>query len=248
MYKIYVIINTINNKLYIGQTKHSLNKRFSGHKTKSNNGSKSALHCAMRLHGIENFSIELIYECSTLEEVNIKEIEYIKRFNSIAPYGYNILEGGDCAPKIISGPFTEEHKNKIKDAHKKGSKPIVQFDIKTGELIKEWSSGKDLLRGGFNRANIISLCKSTKAFGYIYDYGWCYKTTYESVTDKTTFATAFYSAHGRTIKCLDMNDNLVKIYYKIVDAARELNCNPSSISDCVNGRAKTCKGYKWAYL
>jgi len=246
MYKIYIIRNTINNKLYIGQTKLSLRTRFVGHKAKSNNGSKTAIHSAMRLHGIENFQIELICECETIEEVNQKEIEYIKQFNSIAPCGYNILEGGDCAPHNV-GPFTTEHKNKLKEAHKKSCKPIVQFSIETGELIKEWSSGKELIRNGFNRANIIALCKSSKGFGYVYDYGWSYKPTYEAIQDKTTLATIYYSAHGRTIKCLDKEGNLVKIYSKIVDAARELGCSPCSIADCIKGRAKTCKGFTWIY-
>lgn len=247
MHKIYVIRNTINNKLYIGQTKLSLRTRFVGHKGKSNNGSKTAIHSAMRLHGIENFQIELICECETIEEVNQKEIEYIKRFNSIVPCGYNILEGGDCVPHNV-GPFTTEHKNKLKELQKKNCKPIVQFSIETGEFVKEWESGKELKRNGFNRANIIKLCKSEKGFGYIYDYGWCYKTAYEAMQDKTTLATINYNAHGTRIKCLDLNGNLVKIYQKVVDAAREVGCDPTSITGCIKGREKTCKGYKWAYL
>lgn len=247
MYKIYIIKNTVNNKLYIGQTKQTLRKRFIGHKNKSNNGSKPAIHCAMRLHGIENFNIELHYECETLEEVNQKEIDCIKQFNSIAPNGYNILEGGNCVPHNVV-PFTIQHKNKLKDAHKKSCKPIVQFNIETGELVKEWESGKELKRNGFGRANIVSLCKSEKGFGYIYDYGWCYKATYEAIQDKTTLATVNYNAHGTTIKCLDLNGNLVKIYQKVADAAREVGCHPASITGCIKGREKTCKGYKWAYL
>lgn len=245
-YKIYKISNTINNKLYIGQTKQTLQKRFIGHKTKSLNGSKSIIHSAMRLYEFKNFNIELIYECASLEEINNKEIYYIKHFNSISPNGYNILEGGNAVP-AITGPFTEDHKNKIKEAHRKNCKPISQFDIETGQLIKDWLSSKDITRGGFNRANIISLCKSEKGFGYIYDYGWSYKSKYDTIINKSVLATPNYNAHGRTIKCLDMDGNLVKIYYKIADAARELKCSPCSISDCLMGRIKRCKGFYWAY-
>lgn len=246
MYKIYIIKNTVNKKLYIGQTKQALRTRFVGHKTKSNNGSKSAIHCAMRLHGIENFTIELLYEYQTLEEVNQKEIEYIKQFNSMAPNGYNILKGGDCAPRNI-GPFTAEHKNKLKDAHKKSCKPIIQFKIETGEFIKEWESGKELKRNGFGRANIIVLCKSENEFGYIYGYGWCYKPTYDAAKDKTVLANVNYNPNGTAVNCLDLNGNLVKIYQKIADAARELGCSSCSIADCLKGRAKTCKGFTWIY-
>lgn len=200
----------------------------------------------MRLHGIENFTIELLCECQTLEEANQKEIEYIKQFNSIAPKGYNILKGGDCTPRNI-GPFTTEHKNKLKYAHKKNCKPIIQFKIETGEFVKEWESGKELKRNGLGRANIIVLCKSESGFGYIYGYGWCYKSTYDAIKDKAALATVNYNPNGTTVNCSDLNGNLVKVYQKIVDAARELECNPCSIADCLKGRAKTCKGFTWTY-
>ena len=199
------------------------------------------------LHGIENFNIELLWEYETLEEASQKEIDYIKQFNSIAPSGYNILKGGGCTPRNI-GPFTVEHKNKLKIAHKKSCKPIIQFKIENGQFVKEWESGKELKRNGFNRANIINLCKSGKGFGYIYDHGWCYKPTYEAMEDKTMLATAGYNPHGTVVKCLNSDGGLVKIYQKIADAARELGCSPCSIADCLKGRTKTCKGFAWAYV
>lgn len=248
MYNIYIIKNKINNKIYIGQTKTSLIKRWSGHKSKSRNDSKLALHSAIRLYGIENFFIELLDTALNLEEANKKEIELINQYNSKCPNGYNMVDGGSVEFLNASLPKTKEHKKKIQFKHMKSAKPIIQFDIATGKILNEWSSGKEILRGGFNRANIIKICKSNKKFGYIYEYGWCYKDFYDSITNKNLLITINYNPHGRTIKCLDMDKNLVKIYHKITDAAKELNCNPSSIADCLNGRAKTCKGYKWEYL
>jgi group I intron endonuclease len=246
MYKIYIIKNKINNKVYIGQTKRTLKVRFNGHKTKSKDDSKSAIHNAMRLYGVENFFIELVCECSTIEESNEKEIQYIKKFNSISPHGYNILEGGKSFPKFF-GPCSDEHKNKLKISHQNHCKPIIQFNIENGEFVKEWESGKELKRNGFNRANIICLCKSSKGFGYIYGYGWSYKKTYETITDKTTIASKYYNPHGKIVNCFDKNGSLIKTYHKITDAAKELACDPSSILDCLKGRTKTCKGFVWHY-
>jgi group I intron endonuclease len=247
MYNIYVVKNKINSKIYIGQTKFTIQKRWSGHKSRANNGSLLALHCAMRLHGIENFFIEELDTAVNLEEANEKEINFINEYNCKCPNGYNMVEGGSTEFLNSSLPKTEQHKIKIQRKHLKNAKQIVQFDIKSGTAIKIWQSGKELMRGGFQRANIINLCKSNKKFGYIYGFGWCYKTTYESEPDKKKFSDLNYNAHGRTIKCYDLNNNLVKIYYKIRDAARELKCNPSSIADCLKGRAKTCKGFIWEY-
>ena len=247
MYNIYVVKNKINSKIYIGQTKHTIQKRWSGHKNRANNGSLLALHCAMRLHGIENFFIEALDTAINLEEANKKETYFINEYNCKCPNGYNMVEGGSTEFINSSLPKTQQHKIKIQRKHLKNAKQIVQFDIKTGNVIKVWQSGKELMRGGFQRANIINLCKSNKKFGYIYGFGWCYKSIYESENDKKFFSDLNYNAHGRTINCYDLNKNLIKVYYKIRDAARELGCNPSSIADCLKGRAKTCKGFIWEY-
>jgi hypothetical protein len=189
-----------------------------------------------------------LLECvSTLQEANKKEFELINKFNSKFPNGYNMVDGGNVEFLNATEPKTKQHKEKIQSSHMKNAKPIVQFEIETGKLIKEWNSSKDLLRNGFTRQNIINLCKSNNNFGYIYGYGWSYKSYYDTVEDKTFFANPSYNPYGTTIKCLDLNNNLIKIYYKIRDAAKEINCSPSSIQDCIQGRAKTCKGFKWSY-
>ncbi len=248
MYKLYIIKNKINNKIYIGQTKLSINKRWIGHKSKANKGSKLVIHSAMRLHGIENFNVELLDTAISLEEANQKEYDLINEYNSKCPNGYNMVDGGNVEFLNATEPKSKEHKEKIKNSHMKNAKPIIQFDIATGNFIKEWSSGKELLRNGFTRQNIINLCKSANNFGYIYGFGWCYKEYYESIETKQILSNPKYNAHGRTIRCLDLNNNIVKIYYKIRDAAKELNCSPSSIQDCIQGRAKTCKGHRWEYV
>jgi group I intron endonuclease len=92
---IYKITNKLNNKPYFGQTRQSPNRRWSQHKQAAKNGGKMILYNAIRLHGIENFTFEVIYECETLEELNAKEIEYISINNSLTPNGYNAGKGGD---------------------------------------------------------------------------------------------------------------------------------------------------------
>jgi group I intron endonuclease len=247
MFSIYIIKNKINDKIYIGQTKGTINKRWIGHKSRANKGSNLVLHSAMRLHGIENFNIELIECVATLEEANKKEFELINNLNSKCPNGYNMVDGGNVEFLNATEPKTKQHKEKIQSSHMKNAKPIVQFEIETGKLIKEWNSSKDLLRNGFTRQNIINLCKSNNNFGYIYGYGWSYKGYYDTVEDKTFFANLSYNPHGKTIQCIDKNGNVIKTYYKIVDAAKEHNCNPCSISDVLKGRIKTCKGFIWKY-
>jgi hypothetical protein len=106
--EIYKITNTINNKVYIGQTRtHRKNKdkyrpygylgRFNTHISDALCNTKKSqsryLASSIRLHGKENFVIELVERCLS-EELNEREIYYISHYNSMYPNGYNLTSGG----------------------------------------------------------------------------------------------------------------------------------------------------------
>ena len=90
---IYKIINNINNKVYIGKTEYSVEKRWKEHCNDAfkDRNEKRPLYAAIRKYGIKNFSIELIEETNIPEE---KEIYWIKYYNSFEN-GYNATLGGD---------------------------------------------------------------------------------------------------------------------------------------------------------
>jgi group I intron endonuclease len=90
---IYKITNRINGKVYIGQTKQSLQKRWNNHCCK--NSHCSILHSAIKKYGAENFTVEQIDVACSKEELDKKEIFWIAQFNSVAPNGYNISSGGN---------------------------------------------------------------------------------------------------------------------------------------------------------
>jgi len=90
---IYKVTNRINGKVYIGQTKQSLQKRWSNHCCK--NSHCSILHSAIEKYGAENFTVEQIDVAATKDELDKKEIFWISHYNSIAPNGYNISSGGN---------------------------------------------------------------------------------------------------------------------------------------------------------
>lgn len=92
---IYKITNLLNNKCYIGQSV-DIYKRWCDHckcgcgmDTPKNN----KLYTAMLEDGLENFTFELLEECSK-EELNKKELFYINLYES-NDYGYNTTKGND---------------------------------------------------------------------------------------------------------------------------------------------------------
>lgn len=101
---IYKIKNLINNKYYIGQTVHELKERWRQHKKKTNNC--RYLKNAFDKYGFDNFEFELICECID-EDLDNLEIKYMKEYNSLAPNGYNLREGGN------SGRHNQLTKDKI---------------------------------------------------------------------------------------------------------------------------------------
>ena len=94
MIGIYKIINKINGKCYIGQSTQ-IEKRWSKHKNTSHNQTSKAydypLYRAFRKYGIENFSFEILEECSNLE-LNEKEKYWINYYNPEYNYQYNSFQ------------------------------------------------------------------------------------------------------------------------------------------------------------
>ena len=91
---IYIITNKVNQKQYIGRTIDNIEKRLRQHYTESKHCySQTPLHIDMQKYGIENFTIEKLYEFSadTQKIANITEQCYIEKFNTKIPNGYNIL-------------------------------------------------------------------------------------------------------------------------------------------------------------
>lgn len=133
-YKIYVHINKINGKIYIGQTgQEDVKDRWD-----SGWGYKScvAFNNAINKYGWNNFKHVVLIDGLSLEMANIVEEELIKKYKSTnSKYGYNIRSGGENSTlseeskekirqKALGRKASEETKRKIKDHWKKYGHPF----------------------------------------------------------------------------------------------------------------------------
>lgn len=92
---VYKITNTVNDRVYIGITSGSLQKRWREHRCAANKLSDKPLYRAMRSHGIEKFLIEEIYAASSKEDMRKAEIKYIAEYKShCKERGYNLTDHG----------------------------------------------------------------------------------------------------------------------------------------------------------
>ena len=184
---IYQIKNDINEKIYIGKTEFSIEKRFKEHCHDAfiERNEKRPLYAAMRKYGIEHFHISLIEETDNPEEREKYWIEYYQSFK----YGYNATMGGDGKKYIDYNLVTATYKElkevgltakklnidpgsvhnilvqkniPIKSSQEinkeKLSKPVNMYE-KTGEYIQSFSSLIDAAR--FLIDNGYSNCKLT---------------------------------------------------------------------------------------
>lgn len=105
---IYLAKNKIDGKVYIGKTTKTLEERMIQHLTSN----KSYFHKSLRKYGKENFIWTILEQCYSEEELNEKEIWYIKHYDSVGKKGYNLTYGGE------GGTPSDETKKKISETCK----------------------------------------------------------------------------------------------------------------------------------
>lgn len=115
---IYKITNIVNGKLYIGQTRKTVEERFEIHLKNAKKHINRYLYDAMNKYGYDNFVPSLIEECedNLLDE---KEIYWIKFYNTInKDIGYNMTIGGGGGDTWTNNPHKKETSKKISENNK----------------------------------------------------------------------------------------------------------------------------------
>jgi group I intron endonuclease len=152
---IYITTNLINKKQYIGQ---SIN-----HKNRNNYlGSGIIFKQAIKKYGKTNFIKNiLISNIDTIEQLNLLEKEYIIKFNTLIPNGYNLDYGGNNKGKV-----SEQTKDKIKKTKSGKKHSIERIEInrlchlglklseKTKQKIGNKNRGKTAWNKGLKLSNI----------------------------------------------------------------------------------------------
>ena len=90
---VYKVTNTINGKIYIGQTILSLEQRRRCHHAESKKNTCSFFNKALIKHGENNFNWDVVRICDSSESLNAFEQYYILYYNSMVN-GYNMTTGG----------------------------------------------------------------------------------------------------------------------------------------------------------
>lgn len=266
---IYKITNLIDNKVYIGLTTRTVEARWKEH---CRHGSQQ-IDDAIQIYSIENFQIETLEECdeSILDDREKYWIDYYDSFKN----GYNNTYGGrgnnfimtdksDVVLQLWKNGLTI---NKIIEKtslnvetvrsylNKNGitkeqireranyyiglskSHPVLQYDL-DGNFIKEWNTAVEAANAlNLNSKYITSTCR-----GHQKTYNgmkWKYKDDSDPLSK--------IENGSQPVSQFSLNDDFIKSYHSIGEAAKETNIDRASISKACAGILQTAGKFKWKY-
>lgn len=155
----YLIRNSVNNKVYVGVTKKTIDQRFAEHAKISNfknDKNKYAINHAIAKYGKDNFNIIELEKFGSSDLAYAAEVKYINQYQSNkAKYGYNETSGGKAGSiyklslnkKLICDVLTGYCEGlKVRDmANKHGISYYRIFDITRLIFSKDHEIPKELI-------------------------------------------------------------------------------------------------------
>lgn len=214
---IYKITNTINNKIYIGQTARTLSQRKSEY-FKDRYKSNEHLKNAFEKYGKNKFTFEEIDYAQNIEELNEKEIYWIKFYNCVdKTIGYNLHEGGrNCL-------LSDETKKKLSDT-RRGRKQTPEWVAK--RIPKAGTQEAKDMMGRFmteeQKKHLSEITKGENAF-------WYGKKRDEETIDKIR-KTKLENGLSKQVCRFDMSKNeIIDVWDSIEYGAKMTGVSPSTI-------------------
>ena len=251
---IYCFTNKINGKRYIGSTVQEPNKRFNQHmynvSHELDRHYSYPLYAAIRKYGIENFNFEILAskEC-TEEEIRLLEAEYIKKFNSVCPNGYN--QTNNTLHPINS----EETYEKIRETKREKAMRVAEIDCKNNiiQIYRSIIDCAEIL--GVNERKIASCCRGerkttqNKRFCWVDELDEPIVPEYTGDFYKGALGTTQIQKTSRKVAKIDLKTKeILATYDTIALAARENKCDASGITKTCKGIRAYCGGYLWKYI
>lgn len=238
-YLAYVLVDPNTNiPRYVGITTRTLSQRFAGHLRDVYNRPTLNPHKTnwfkSLLKGGKLPRIELVKECSSLEELKQFEIDYIKEHKE----EYNLI---NMTP---GGDWVGEHAHDRDVILKRSTtRAVVQYNI-LGEKIAEYEVmediGKELYLKEKACTHITQCCKGTRK--YAYGYVWRYKG--DPLGDLSNINPR--SLDLNYLVQYNKNGERIAEFETAKDAAQAVDLkSPSNLSSVIRGNQKTFGGYIW---
>ena len=252
---IYLVTNKITRQKYVGQTLHDdVETRWKQHRQMRSRMLGRYILNAYRKYRIENFEFKII--CMTFDECcNAMEEYYIKKFNTLAPNGYNLREGGK------NSKHNEESKELMRQNRKGKGLGVVcteemrrerserQLGEKNPNYGKALSDEEKRLRS--ERMKEVWRKKKETGIG-------AHENTVKALQEGNAKRWKEYKdskppklkSRGRKqrVAKLDEFGNILEEFDSIEDAVIKYGIQSTKISSVCRGERKTTGGFRWKYL
>ena len=247
---IYKITNIQTGKCYIGETnQQNYNRRWSKHINclKYKDGCP-LLKASMKKYGIDKFKFEILIICFDDDLVKYEK-EYIKKYNSQTPNGYNILSGGQLGNGMTGYKHTETTINKIKESRRL----FLQANP------NHFESYRDKHKQGMSNLDMSSITKNSDKFQKAlaeHRVGTVNGQTHESKQKIRNTLKEYYKNSENKVNTLttnkaivqyDKDNNMIKEYISIAEAGRTSGVKKANIQHVLTGKTKSAGGFIWKY-
>jgi group I intron endonuclease len=262
---IYKITNIVTGKCYIGETiQPNHERRWNKHLNSLNyKEGCPVLKASMKKHGIKNFKFEILIICFDADLVRYEK-EYIKKYNSQIPNGYNILSGGQIGDgmvgythspetilKIIQKgkEFREKNPNYFETYREKHKDALNKIDlssrVKNSEKFKKAIEEKRVGSASRTGGKLSEETKKKISKG-LNKYYATHSNNENCTSDK--HKEAIRRALSKPVLQYNKNGELIKEYPSITEADRTSGVKRSNIHNSITGKTKTAGGgFIWKY-
>jgi group I intron endonuclease len=232
---IYTLSNPLNNEVkYVGKTTQSLEKRLNGHLHK-----KGKSYVTSWIKSLKNKNLKPI-----IEEIDIVDNDnwsfweqyYINLFKTWGFKLTNLSCGGESGKNGVK--MTEKQKQHLSQINIGKSKITLKGRLQLSKARKEY-----FIQKRKNKEFKYQQDKPVKE-KYLFTKQHCEKIS-KSLKGKKN---PDYSRKCKVVYQYDKDNNFIKEWKSVKEAAFFYNINPSSLRHCISGKKKYIKNSKWSYV
>jgi hypothetical protein len=250
---IYKIVNSIDNKIYIGSAK-CIHNRFTTHKNLLKRGKhfNTHLQSAVNKYGLDNFNFEIV-EIIKIDKniidykkvIQEREEYYILAYNSNNNnFGYN--RRTKCETNL-GIKFSEETKQKLSESHmghkrsKEANEKIIASQYKEvykidefGRIVEKYQSLKDAAeKNNLHRSSISACCRNVlNSTGGFY---WCFVELYK---ENFHLNKNKINEVEKRKEYIYINTETSELFYTLTGAAKSINMKITTLLMMFDGTNK----------
>ena len=255
-FKVYMHINKINNKKYIGITSQKTSDRWKNGKGYSNN---EHFYNTINKYGWDNFEHKVLFENLSKEDACKIEIQLISKHKTTnREFGYNHTTGGEhythteeskykISERFRGKKLSEEHCKKLSDSHK-------------GQILTEYARQRYIeLCSGENHPMYgkthtkearekISKARTGKKLSEEHKKKISISSKGKKISEaqKIKLSKSKEKYKKRVIQ-MTKDGTFIKEWESLSQIFRELGITQGNVSNCCSGKLKSSNGFIWKF-